>query len=132
MKTMKYLITLLATATLLSAAEITITTTAAQDRAITRVANQMNTERVNSLLAEHPSATLTTNKLDVIASIDGATVGTTRLITALQYGRMLLDSVLDGIVRQVRNEIRQEVSRKYDEADQVTKDQISTILQVEE
>ena len=130
MKALIAIIALAITTFAASAADVVITVTDIQVKAVTRVAARMSAERVANLLAAHPGAVLSTNALVVTASIDAVAVGTTTLITALQYGKFICDTALDGIVRQERILIKQEVAAKYDEADASTQTTVNDALGV--
>ena len=94
---MKYLITLLATATLLSAADITFRSTATQDAAMAKVVERMNAERA------------ATNE----ANPDQKPIPA---ITLEEYYQMLFTAAVNGIVRQERQQEVKELTATIEAA----------------
>ena len=124
---MKYLLALISIEVSAQAADITITVTDLQVKAVTRVVARMNMEKVNALVAGE-TGTLTTNVLKVTFTPENGEPRTATLVTPLQYGKFLCDAALDSIVQQERILVKQEIAEKYDAAPDNTKTEVEAAL----
>lgn len=117
--TMKYITALIAfitfTAIAANAADVTLTYTPVQLKAVRALTNRINAERIATFLAQNP----------------GGDTNSVELVTPLSYVQTLFTAKLDNIVKQEKAILAAKVAAAYDAADTQTQTDAETLLNVD-
>ena len=96
------------------AADVTLTYTPLQLKAVQRLVARMNAEKVAQFLAQNP---------------DGDT-NTVQTVTVMGWVQALFTAKLDAVVAQEKKLIQAEIAAKYEEADAATQAEVEAHLSV--
>lgn len=108
-----FLVALLALATVsASAADVTLSYTPVQLKAVQRLVARINAERIAAAVAA------------------GQDTNTVQTVTALGYVQTLFTAKLDAIAQKEKQLIAQELLQNYEEADAATKTSVESTLNV--